>query len=171
MNWIITERTDLAEVGRDNALGPFTDKQVIEWKKVTNTAHDKKSFIFTQIVGLGRVNHSANPVERLAASAIPCEDQDVPHALTIEEIKKIEEILSLRLLILRKLASTVLKYTRPMVFSWTNSCKMFRIREDEYGGSIENRARILLEIVDKIFAAAGDKRVAVRLSLSQIIKL
>ncbi|KAK9452848.1 hypothetical protein V1511DRAFT_506565 [Dipodascopsis uninucleata] len=164
---LIAEGTivDSELTGYDNAPGIFTAKQIDGWKPVTKAVHDKKSFFFCQLFGLGRVNYSVNPVERRGPSAIACSGQPVPRELTIAEIKEIQDSFT------EAAVNAINAGFDGVEIHAANGYLLDQFlqdvsnqRTDEYGGSVENRARMLLETVDKVCAAIGDKKVGVRFS-------
>jgi 2,4-dienoyl-CoA reductase-like NADH-dependent reductase (Old Yellow Enzyme family) len=64
----------------------------------------------------------------------------------------------------RKPASTAWKSTAPTATCSTSSCKKTNQRTDHYGGSIENRARLMLEVTDACIEVWGANRVGMHLA-------
>lgn len=158
-----------------HAPGIYTQEQIDAWKTVTDAVHAKQGVIFLQLWNVGRATSSIfmNGHTPDSASAIPIsgtslftgKEWEVPHALTVEEIKGI-----------------VNDYAQPAKnaieagfdgveihsangylldqFINTSSNK----RTDEYGGPIENRCRFTLEVVDAVTKAIGAERVGIRFS-------
>ncbi|OJA11927.1 hypothetical protein AZE42_12342, partial [Rhizopogon vesiculosus] len=159
--------------GYDYVPGIYTDEQVEAWKKITDAVHEKGSFIYLQLCALGRTAETAvlakeNNSSYVSASPIPIpgrQDATVPRALTIEEIK--EYIATY---------ATAAKNAIRAGFdgvevqgAYGHLVDQFiqdvsNHRTDEYGGSIENRARFPLEIVDAVVEAVGAERTAIRLT-------
>ncbi|GAW03463.1 nadh:flavin oxidoreductase nadh oxidase [Lentinula edodes] len=130
--------------GYPNVPGIWNDKQAAAWKEITYAVHKNGSYIFLQLWTAGR---DADPkllaaedpsYTLIAPSAIPMEGHDVPRALEVDEIK---------LLIQSYFLEDV-----------SNN------RTDEYGGSIENRARLGLEIIEAVTKEVGQEKVGVRFS-------
>src|ERR1700760_2105468 len=160
----------------------YSDAQVEGWRKVVDAVHAKGGFIFLQLWHVGRVSHSslqpggvlpvappAGPITgpgmlAMTASGKP-EPYETPRALQIHEIAEVIEAF-------RQGARNALAagfdgveihgangyLLEQFLQSHTN------LRTDRYGGSIANRARLLLEIVDAAIGIWGADRVAVRLS-------
>ena len=176
----IAEATAIA----DNAIawpgmpGAFNDAHVAGWKKVTEAVHEKGGTIFLQIWHPGRATHSTlnrgeQPVApsaiQLAGDEIHTPDgkkpYEVPRALETEEIPGI--------IALFKQAAVYAKAANfdgieihsangyildQFLQSKTNH------RSDAYGGSIENRYRLLDEVVQAVLEVFPANRVGVRLS-------
>jgi N-ethylmaleimide reductase len=177
---IVTEGSQVSPqgVGYPNTPGVHTDGQVEGWKRVTEAVHAKGGRIFLQLWHVGRASHSslqpggALPV---APSAIPMDGMyrsksgpvpyEAPHALTLEEIPGVIEQF-------REGARRALEAGFDGVeIHGANGYLIDQFlrdgsnqRTDLYGGSVENRARFLLEIVDAVVGVWGADRVGVRLS-------
>ncbi|THV03538.1 NADH:flavin oxidoreductase/NADH oxidase [Dendrothele bispora CBS 962.96] len=156
-----------------NFPGIWKEEQIVKWKKITDSVHSKDSFIFAQIWSGGRVAipdvlKSQDPSYVVVGpSEIPCIGHDWPvHPLTIEEIKEYVEAWS------KGAANAVHKAGFDGVeLHFANGYLLDQFlqdvsnkRTDEYGGSIENRARFPLEIVEGVVKEVGQERVGVRLS-------
>ncbi|KAI1768948.1 hypothetical protein GGR53DRAFT_462029 [Hypoxylon sp. FL1150] len=126
------------------------EDQITAWKTVTDAVHAKGSFIYLQLWGLGRVAVpemiKAGGFDVRSASAIPfAEGKPVPRELTIEEIKSF--------------VADYAQAARSAVEAGFDGVEI----HDEYGGSIENRARFALEAPSAI-VAIGAGKVEIRLS-------
>jgi 2,4-dienoyl-CoA reductase-like NADH-dependent reductase (Old Yellow Enzyme family) len=174
---LITEATFISPNSGSypQAPGIFTKEQIENWKKVTNAVHEKKAYIYLQIWHIGRTGSkylNPNQEQVVSASAIAAPgktmsgaDYEVPRALEINEIKDITADF-------RQAALNAIEAGFDGVeihsangylldqFINTSSNK----RTDIYGGSIENRARFTLEVIDAIASAIGPERTAVRFS-------
>jgi NADPH2 dehydrogenase len=145
------------------------------FEKVTDAVHAKGSFIFLQIWALGR---TADPVvlnqggfDFVAPSPIPLrplsgtQEQVIPRALTVPEIK--EYIRSYA-----NAASNAIEAGFDGVeLHGANGYLLDQFlqtvsnhRTDEYGGSLENRLRFPLEVIDAVAKAVGAERTAIRVS-------
>ncbi|KAJ8102542.1 hypothetical protein POJ06DRAFT_51343 [Lipomyces tetrasporus] len=165
--FLIAEATDAHSLagGYNNVPGIYTDKQIAAWKKVTDAVHEKKGFIFLQIWALGRVNPGTKQPDVFSASSIVEAGYPSPRELTIEEIHALEDAFA-----------TAAKNAIAAGFDGVEIHgahgylvdqfiqDLTNKRTDEYGGSVENRAKFPLEIVDKVAAAIGDEKVGIRLS-------
>jgi N-ethylmaleimide reductase len=181
---IISEATNISLTARGwyGAPGIYTDQQIESWKKILKAVHAKGGHMLSQLWHTGRSSHSDNqdgntPVSA-SVDASYWEDpshlvsapggwvQSSPHrALDISEIPGIVEDY-------RKAAARAKAAGFDGVelhaangylvdqFLQDGSNK----RTDSYGGSIENRSRFLLEVVDVITSVWGGDRVAVRIA-------
>ncbi|KAI0636632.1 FMN-linked oxidoreductase [Trametes polyzona] len=176
---LITEGTIIAgQAGGWPFVGPhvpgiWSDEQVDAWKRVVDAVHAKGSFIYLQIFALGR---SADPeglkaenpnFDYVGPSAIPLRDsKHTPRALTIPEIKQY----------VQWHAEAAFNAVHRAGFDGVeihgaNGYLLDQFiqdtanqRDDEYGGSIENRSRFALEIVDAVVQAVGAKKTGIRFS-------
>ncbi|KAI0063269.1 FMN-linked oxidoreductase [Artomyces pyxidatus] len=158
--------------GYANAPGVWSDAQVAAWKKVTDAVHAKGSFIFLQLWALGRaaapdVLAGEGGFPLVSASDIPMDAQSAaPRPLTVEEIKEYVGWYK------RGAENAVHKAGFDGVeIHDANGFLLDQFvqdvsnnRTDEYGGSLENRLRFTLEVVEAVVGAVGEKRTAIRLS-------
>ncbi len=176
---IISEATVVSPmgIGYANTPGIWSDAQVSGWRKVTDAVHEKGGRIFLQLWHVGRVSHplflgGEFPV---APSAIkpaghvslvrPKTAYETPRALDISEISGIIELY-------RKGAENAKAAGFDGVeIHGANGYLLDQFlqdstnkRDDEYGGSIENRARLLLEVTDAVMGVWGKGRVGVHLA-------
>ncbi|KIW98486.1 uncharacterized protein Z519_00147 [Cladophialophora bantiana CBS 173.52] len=173
---IITEATLISPraSGIANVPGIWNSRQIAAWKKITDAVHEKECFVFLQLWALGRRADAqllqcaeGGPYPVVSASAMPAEDgARAPHALTPDEIQ----------LFIDDFASAA-KNAMAAGFDGVeihgaNGYLLDQFlqdvcnhRTDNYGGSIENRARFGLEVTQAIITAVSDsKKVAIRLS-------
>ncbi|WP_018476129.1 alkene reductase [Pontibacter roseus] len=178
---IISEGSQISRqaVGYINTPGIYTQEQVAGWKKVTDAVHAEGGKIFLQLWHVGRMSHPDfhNGEFPVAPSAINPNAQAftpegfkstvTPRALTIPEIKQIVQDF-------KQAAKNAVEagfdgveihasngYLLHQFFNATSN-----IRTDEYGGSKENRARILFEVIEAIQQVMPVERVGVRLNPS-----
>ncbi|MDB5387538.1 MAG: 12-oxophytodienoate reductase [Planctomycetaceae bacterium] len=178
---IIAEATAISITGRGylGAPGIYSDEQIAGWRKVTDAVHAKDGRIFLQLWHVGRQSHvdMTGGVAPVAPSVVPYEGVAYtsngwvpvsPHrGLQIEEIPGIVE--EYRHAAERALAAgfdgvelhSANGYLLDQ-FLQDGSNK----RTDAYGGSVENRARFLLEATEAIVSVWGGNRVGVRLAPS-----
>ena len=181
---IIAEASPVTVTGRGNPATPgiYSDEQISGWRSVVDAVHAKGGLIFLQLWHVGRVSHSSfQPEGRLpvAPSAVPITGNgmfamtadgkvvpyETPRALETSEVGDIVEAF-------RQAAENAMKagfdgveihgangyLLEQFLQSRTN------LRTDRYGGGIENRARLLLEITEAAVGIWGAERVGVRLS-------
>jgi len=178
---IITEGTSPSPngLGYPRIPGVFSAAQIAGWKLVTAAVHAKGGKIFMQLMHCGRISHALNlpaGARVIAPSAVAAagemytdaqgmQPHPVPQAMNEADIKTaIEEYAqAARNAIAAGFDGVELhgangylieQFIRPN----TN------IRTDNYGGSIENRARFMNEVVAATTAAIGKDKVGIRLS-------
>ncbi|KAI2612722.1 FMN-linked oxidoreductase [Hypoxylon fragiforme] len=156
--------------GYSNVPGIWSKEQITAWKEVTDTVHAKGSYIYLQLWALGRVAHpevvKADGYELRGASAIPYEeDKVVPRELTVEEIQDIiaDYAQGARNAIEAGFDGVELHGANGYLIDQFIQ-DVSNKRQDQYGGSIENRARFALEATSAVVAAIGADKVAIRLS-------
>ena len=178
---IIAEATDISLTARGypGAPGIHTDEQVAGWQLVTAAVHAKGGYIFDQIWHTGRISHSSmqpDGVVPFAPSAIAAGGKhmtvtfqsaefETPRALETAEIAGL-------IAEFRKAAENAKKAGFDGVEVHGANGYLIgqflhdgsNMRTDQYGGSIENRARFLMEVVDEVVKVWGADRVGVRLS-------
>jgi N-ethylmaleimide reductase len=180
---LITEATQISLQGKGypGAPGIHSDEQVQGWKLVTEAVHAKGGFIFLQLWHVGRISHSSlHPEAGVPVSASAIAPADGGKAFTAEFKQAPYE--TPRALELSELPGIVADYRRGaenakaagfdgVEVHGANGYLLDQFLEDKtnhrtdaYGGSIENRARLLLEVVDAVTEVWGKGRVGVRLS-------
>jgi N-ethylmaleimide reductase len=178
---IITEGTSPSPngLGYSSIPGIFNEQQVEGWKLVTNAVHEKGGKIFVQLMHTGRIGHQLNlpeGAEVLAPSSITAagqmftvkagmQDHPQPRAFTAAEVQStIKEFVDAAKNAVEagfdgvELHAANGYLIEQFINPGTN------IRTDEYGGSIENRSRFLLEIAEQTANAIGKDKVGVRFS-------
>lgn len=178
---IITEGTAPTPdgLGYPRIPGIYNEAQIAGWKNITERVHQQKSKIFLQLMHTGRIGHTDNLPngEKLAgASAMKAagqiytdnagmQDHSIPVPLTKEGIQKTIEGFV-------KAAQNAIKAGFDGVeLHGANGYLLEQFlnpnvndRTDEYGGSIPNRARLILEIAEKVAAAIGKEKLGIRFS-------
>ncbi|OJJ74972.1 hypothetical protein ASPBRDRAFT_40213 [Aspergillus brasiliensis CBS 101740] len=173
---LITEATYVSKRGggMPNVPGIWNKKQIAAWRNITDAVHKQKSFIFMQLWALGRVAVpqiardegfdivSSSPVPE----ANPMSPEIVtPRELTVYEIKQfIGDFVQAAKNAMEAGFDGVEIHGAGgyLIDQFTqDTCNR---RNDEYGGSIENRSRFLLEVAGGVADAIGAEKVGVRLS-------
>ncbi len=177
---IITEASQISPdgVGYPATPGIHSPEQITGWRKVTEAVHARGGKIFIQLWFCGRISHpgllpdNATPV---SASAIKPQGEAVtyegpqafvePRALTLEEIPGIVEQYRMAANNARDAGFDGVEVHAANGYlidqflrDGTNQ------REDNYGGSLENRSRLLFEVLDAVFEAWQPGHVGVRIS-------
>jgi N-ethylmaleimide reductase len=178
---IITEGTSPSPngLGYPRIPGIFSQEQIAGWKDITEAVHAKGAKIFMQLMHCGRIAHPLNlpkDAHVLSASAVAAEGEmytdaeglkphPVPEAMTLSDIKTTiaEYAQAAENAIAAGFDGVELHAANGYLleqFIRPNSNQ----RTDDYGGSIENRARFVLEVVEAAIVAIGKNRVGIRLS-------
>lgn len=183
---IITEATQISMQGMGYAKTPgiYSTEQIEGWKKTTEKVHKTDTSIFLQLWHVGRVSSSkVNGLQPIAPSALIANDTNVyifdgaPNGdatfVPVEEPREMSKA------DITQVISEFAQGAKNAVeagfdgveihgangylidqFLRSNSNK----RTDEYGGSKENRIRLLIEITKAVIATAGKEKTGVRLS-------
>jgi NADPH2 dehydrogenase len=177
---LITEATFIAPqaAGYANVPGIWNAAQIAGWKVITDVVHANGSFIYLQLWALGRAADPAvlkqeGGFDLVAPSPIPLskgshpgdEDVIVPRELTVAELKEYVQLYS-------KAASNAVEagfdgvevHAANGYFLDQFLQTVSNERMDEYGGSIDNRVRFPLEVINAVVETIGAERTAVRIS-------
>lgn len=178
---IIAEASQVVTGGSAAATTPgiHTPEQVAGWKKVVDAIHAKGGYVFLQLWHVGRVSHSSLQPDGgapRAPSAVPMSVKvgtatgervpaETPRPLLTEEIPALVAAYAqaARNAIAAgfdgvEIHSANGYLLEQFLLSKTN------LRTDQYGGSIENRCRIVLDVTRAIVDAIGPQRTGIRLS-------
>ena len=178
---IITEATQISPLGMGYPATPgiYSPEQTAAWKEIVEAVHAKGGSIVAQLWHVGRISHSSlHPEHGLpeAPSAITpagqtygadwkLHDYETPKAMTLEDIARL----------LREFEAAA-KNAKAAGFDGIeiHSANGYLLdqflqdgtnhRTDQYGGSIENRLRLLGEVIDAVSKVFPSDRVGVRLS-------
>jgi len=178
---IISEGSQISEdaVGYINTPGIYTEEQIKGWKKVTEEVHSANGKIFIQLWHVGRMSHPDfhNGKLPMAPSAInPNEksytpegfkDTVTPREMSLEDIKTtISDFkIAAKNAVEAGFDGIEIHSSNGYLFhQFFNATSNQRI--DEYGGSIENRAKILFEVLDAVKEVIPENRIGVRLNPS-----
>src|SRR5690606_29714031 len=176
---ILSEATSVTPmgVGYPGTPGIWSEQQVEGWRRVTDSVHAAGGRILLQLWHVGRIS---DPIyldgrKPVAPSAIapkghvslvrPMKDYEVPRALETSEIAEVVEAYRLGAENAKKAGFDGVEVhgangylLDQFLQSSTN------LREDDYGGSIENRARLMLEVTDAAIGVWGAGRVGMHLA-------
>ena len=176
---IISEGTQVSPVGKGYMATPgiYSDAQVEGWKSITNAVHEAGGKIVAQIWHVGRITHPdlTGGAQPIAPSAIQPKvvaytpngkvDIPVPHALSTAEIKDVVNQF-------RQGAANAMRAGFDGIeIHGANGYLIDQFirdgsnqRTDAFGGTVENRCRFALEVVDACITEIGAGRVGIRLS-------
>jgi N-ethylmaleimide reductase len=177
---IISEATQISQQGQgyQDTPGIYTTAQIAGWRKVTDAVHARGGRIFLQLWHVGRVSHvDLQPQGRppVAPSAIRAAtktfvnnafiDVSEPRALELEEIPGIIEDFR------RGAGNAIAAGFDGVEIHGANGYLLDQFakdgansRIDAYGGSIENRARLMLEVTAAVIEEVGAERTGIRIS-------
>ena len=177
---LITEASQVSQEGQgyQDTPGIYSSEQVAGWRKVTDRVHERGGRIFIQIWHVGRISHvSLQPGNRapVAPSAIRAKGKTFvngtfteisePRALALEEIPGIIETFR------RGTANAIAAGFDGVEIHGANGYLLDQFakdgtnrRTDAYGGSIENRARLMLEVAKVVAGEIGPERTGIRIS-------
>lgn len=177
---LITEATQVSAraQGYQDTPGLYTQAQIEGWRKVTDAVHAKGGRIFVQLWHVGRVSHvdlQPNGEAPVAPSAIRAEtktfvnngfaDVSEPRALALDELAGIVDDFR------QAAANAIAAGFDGVEVHGANGYLLEQfikdganVRTDAYGGSIENRARFLLEVTAAVAKEIGAERTGVRIS-------
>lgn len=177
---LITEATNISPMAKGYVRTPgiFTNEQIESWRKVTGAVHQAGGKIFMQLFHTGRIAlpdflpGSAQPV---APSAVKATGQNytdegmkefvVPREMTTQEVKTtVENFGQAAKNAIAAGFDGVELHAASGYLVQQFLMKPVNQRTDEYGGSIENRARFLFEVLDAMSEAVGSERVGVKFS-------
>ena len=176
---ILTEATsvDPMGVGYANTPGIWSDEQVLGWKNITSQVHAKGGRMFLQLWHVGRISDPMflDGKQPVSASAIAAEghvslvrpekNYVTPRALETSEIAAIVEAYRLGAQNAKNAGFDGVEIhgangylLDQFLQDGTNK------RTDQYGGPIENRARLFLEVTDAVISVWGADRVGVHIA-------
>jgi N-ethylmaleimide reductase len=177
---IITEATPISAMahGYPALPGIYTDAQVAGWKKVTDAVHAKGGKIVIQLWHVGRISHPSllpNEAFPVAPSAIKPAGQ----AFTYQGLQDYVEPRALEIGEIPAIIDDYVHATKCAIAAGFDGVEIHAAngylldqflrdgsnhRADSYGGSYENRARLLIEVTQAVVDIIGSRKVGVRLS-------
>ncbi|CAI6013776.1 unnamed protein product [Clonostachys chloroleuca] len=160
----------LQDAGRPHGPAIATDEQQAAWKEVISAVRKNGSVWFQQLWGQGRASEPEYQKKRgykyRSSSAVPLsEGGAIPEAMTEKEIQRFIDdfVASAKRVITAGGDGVEVHGAHGYLIDQFTSDSVNK-RTDKWGGSVENRSRLLLEVVKAACAAIGPERVAVRLS-------
>jgi N-ethylmaleimide reductase len=176
----ISEATQISRQGQgyQDTPGIYTPAQIEGWRKVANAVHAKGGRIFMQLWHVGRISHvdlqpdGAAPV---APSAIRAETKTFVNNRFVEVSEpralRLDELPNIVIGFCRAAANAITAGFDGVEIHAANGYLLDQfqkdganVRTDAYGGSIENRARLTLEVAQAVINEIGAKRTGIRIS-------
>ncbi|TIS86704.1 alkene reductase [Mesorhizobium sp.] len=177
---LISEATQISQQGQgyQDTPGIYSQAQIDGWRKVTTAVHAKGGRIFLQLWHVGRVSHvdlQENAAAPVAPSAIRAQTKTFvnnafievsePRALELDELPGIVDNFR------QASANAIAAGFDGVEIHGANGYLLDQfakdganVRMDAYGGSIENRARLMLEVTAAIVNEIGAERTGIRIS-------
>ncbi|MEP6479018.1 MAG: NADH:flavin oxidoreductase/NADH oxidase [Rhodoglobus sp.] len=170
---VMTEATAVNPVGRISPrdTGIWNDEQADAWTRITRFIHERGSVAGMQLAHAGRKAstwhpwspiHGTVPADRggwraVAPSALAFEGYDEPLALTVEQIADVvADFAGAATRAMRAGFDLVEVHAAHGYLIHQFLSPLSNLRDDAYGGSLENRLRLLLEVVRAVRTAIGD---------------
>ena len=157
--------------------GLATNEHVTGWQAVTDAVHAQGSYAFAQLYHPGRVQHpditgahplAPSPVQCAAKARVRYELKDhvVPREMTVADIRETQRQFVHATMLAKRAGfdGVELHASNGYLIDQFLRSRTNR-RTDAYGGSVANRARYLLELIDQLNAVFPSQRIAVKLSL------
>ncbi|WP_394906323.1 alkene reductase [uncultured Mesonia sp.] len=178
---IISEGVNVSPQGAGYIYVPgiYNESQVEAWQKVTHQIHEAKGVFFMQLWHVGRISHPdfLNGEKPLAPSAINpntqsftpegMKDTVTPKAMTLEDIERTKNdfVQAAKNAFRANCDGIEIHSSNGYLFQqFFNKCS--NVRDDQYGGSIENRARFFFEVLDAVIREVPENQVGVRFNPS-----
>ncbi|MEU2003490.1 alkene reductase [Rhodococcus sp. NPDC019627] len=176
---IVTEGTAPSAVGQGYPAVPglYTDQQIAGWRLVADSVHEAGGTLVAQLMHVGRIAHASNKggTDTVAPSAVQAPgqmftfsgmvDHDVPRALEADEIDTViaEFVDAARNAIRAGLDGVEIHGANGYLLHQFLDPTV-NLRDDEFGGTPERRARFVVDVVTAVADAVGADRVGVRIS-------
>ena len=176
---ILCEATsvDSLGVGYPDTPGIWSEEQVAGWKKVTDRVHAEGGIILCQLWHVGRISDpiyldGKTPVAPSAVKPAghvsllrPEKGFETPRALTLDEIKEVVSQYKRGAENAKKAGFDGVEIHGANGYLIDQFLQdSTNLRDDEYGGSVENRMRFMLEVVDAVVSVWGADRVGMHLA-------
>lgn len=177
---IISEATQISQQGKGYAHTPgiYTNKQISAWLETTNAVHKHGGKIFCQLWHVGRISHpdlQPNHERPVAPSALQPRGQ----ALTETGFKPFEMPRALETIEIPNIVAQYAHAAECALKAGFDGVEIHaangylldqfirsntNLRKDQYGGTVQNRIRILIEIIEAILKIWPSNRIGIRLS-------
>lgn len=179
---IIAEATQISPYGKGYAFTPgiYSPQQIAGWRQVTQAVHERGGVIYLQLWHVGRFSHpSLQPGGLLPVAPSAIAPQN---SRTFVETGEFVEVGTPRALELNEIPGLIADYTaaaRNAIEAGFDGVEIHAAngylldqfmrdgsnhRTDEYGGSVENRIRLTLEVTQAVVDAVGADRTGIRIS-------
>jgi N-ethylmaleimide reductase len=177
---IFTEAIRISEEATGSPFTPgiYTTEQIEAWKKVTKSVHDNGGLIIAQLWHTGRAGHSTDRNGKLPLAPSPIAIQGMQH-FTSQGLKDYEIPQEITV---KEISQTVKDYgqaAKNAIEAGFDGVELHAAndylpnqflaesanqRTDEYGGSIPNKARFVLEVMQELINSVGGDKVGIKIS-------
>lgn len=177
---LFTESIRISEEATGSPLTPgiFTDEQIEAWKKVTTAVHDKGGVIIAQLWHTGRMGHSVDRNGKLPLGPSPLAvrgiqhftsqgrmDYEIPQEMTVSEIKQTIKDFG------QAAKNAIAAGFDGVALHGANGylpnqflAESANQRTDDYGGSIPNKVRFVVEVMQELISVVGSEKVGIKIS-------
>lgn len=177
---VIAEGTQPSDIGQGYVTTPgiYTDAHVNSWKPVVDAVHAQGSRLFIQLMHVGRMSHPDNVhghLQAVAPSAIAPQEQlhtakgrqdiPIPREMTAQDIAQaIQDFRYAARQAIKAGADGVEIHGANGYLLQQFLAPSSNQRTDAYGGSLENRARFVIEVTQAVAQEVGSQRTGIRIS-------
>jgi N-ethylmaleimide reductase len=177
---LFTESIRISEEATGSPFTPglFTNEQIEAWQKVTTAVHDKGGVIIAQLWHTGRVGHSIDRNGKLpiSPSSLPIkgmrhftsegiQDYEIPQEMTLSEIKQtIKDFGQAAKNAITAGFDGVQLHAANGYLPCQFLSESANQRTDDYGGSIANNSRFILEVMQELIRSVGGEKVGIKIS-------
>ena len=177
---IFTEAIRISEEATGSPLTPgiYNSAQIAAWKKVTKAVHDNGGVIIAQLWHTGRVGHSTDRNGKLPLAPSPLSIRGMQH-FTSEGMKDYEIPQEITLAEIQQTVADYAQAAKNAIEAGFDGVELHAAngylpsqflaesanqRTDGYGGSIPNKARFVLEVMQELISAVGSDKVGIKIS-------
>lgn len=178
---IISEATQISPIGKGYPATPgiYSAEQTTAWKEIVNAVHAKGGKMVAQLWHVGRISHSSLHPEQGAPEAPSAiapagqtygadwklHDYETPKAMTVEDIARLLKDFELAAANAKAAGFDGIEIHSANGYLLDQFLQdKTNQRTDEYGGSVENRVRLLGEVIESVAKVFPSERIGVRLS-------
>ncbi|MDO1449726.1 alkene reductase [Rhodocytophaga aerolata] len=177
---LFTEAIRISEQATGSPLTPgiYTSEQIEAWKKVTKSVHDHGGLIIAQLWHTGRAGHSTDRNGKLPLAPSPLAIQGMQH-FTSQGLKDYETPQEITIDQIRQTVKDYGQAAKNAIAAGFDGVELHAAngylpnqflaesanqRTDDYGGSIPNKARFVLEVMQELITAVGGDKVGIKIS-------
>ena len=177
---IFTEAIRISEEATGSPLTPgiYTSDQIEGWKKVTKSVHEHGGIIIAQLWHTGRAGHSIDRNGKLPLAPSPLPIQGMQH-FTSQGLKNYETPQQITITEIQQTVKDYGQAAKNAIEAGFDGVELHAAngylpsqflaesanqRTDEYGGSIRNKARFVLEVIHELISAVGGDKVGIKIS-------